>query len=85
MTGNHSTNHDEQYDSLLSVVPYNEDENLTPEEITQRLKEARKIVARRRLAVSPDNFRVIPKHNHFTRDIKTKGVCPACDRIHDKT
>ena len=22
------------------------------------------------------------KHNHITRDIKSKGKCPACDRYH---
>lgn len=22
------------------------------------------------------------KHNHMTRDIKSKGICPACDRHH---
>lgn len=24
------------------------------------------------------------QHNHFTRDIKDKGECPACDRHHEK-
>ena len=24
------------------------------------------------------------RHNHFTRDIKPLGQCPACDRYHDK-
>lgn len=24
------------------------------------------------------------QHNHFTRDIKEKGVCPSCDRYHEK-
>lgn len=23
-------------------------------------------------------------HNHFTRDIKPKGVCPDCDLYHDR-
>jgi hypothetical protein len=24
-----------------------------------------------------------PKHNHFTRDIKAQGKCPACDRHYE--
>ena len=23
------------------------------------------------------------RHNHFTRDVKPKGKCPACDRYHE--
>jgi predicted naringenin-chalcone synthase len=73
---------DEQYDALISMVPYDEDK--TVEEMQQELKKARKVIARRHI-VSPDNFRVTPNHNHFTRDIKPRGVCPACDKYHDKT
>lgn len=25
----------------------------------------------------------VPRHNHVTRDIKPRGVCPACDLYHD--
>lgn len=25
-----------------------------------------------------------PVHNHMTRDIKAKGICPSCDRHHDR-
>lgn len=72
MTGNHSK--DERYNALLSIVPY--DEDVPIEEMQQKLKEARKVVAQVRKKVP---------HNHFTRDIKPKGVCPACDKYHDKT
>lgn len=23
-----------------------------------------------------------PRHNHLTRDVKPRGVCPACDAAH---
>lgn len=26
----------------------------------------------------------MPRHNHITRDIKPRGICPGCDEYHYK-
>lgn len=33
------------------------------------------------MAVTGTGYQAVepPEHNHFTRDIKPRGVCPACD------
>ena len=31
-----------------------------------------------------ERLRKAHSHNHFTRDIKERGECPACDRYHEK-
>lgn len=75
---------------MLTMIPYDEEEPL--DEMLRRLKEARKVVAKRQHTVDPDNLKIKPKHNHFTRDIKAYGDgCLACDnywtnaKLHEPT
>lgn len=44
----------------------------------------RETAAIRELDRRGQEHRQDPRHNHITRDIKRRGVCPACDLYHDR-